>query len=161
MLIKGDDYVDFTIPNDSGKQITLSKKLSQNSPLFLVFYKFDCPTCQFAFQYLPRIAHQIGDEHFLAIAQDTQVNVSQFRLKYGVKFDIACDTHPYKVSTTYGIDFVPTVFIIESDGKISDRAEGFDRKCIEEFSGRIAQAKQLRNFLPFQPNEQVPLLKPG
>lgn len=155
MLKTSDLAPDFTLPTPNGKKLSLSGNLKASAPLLLVFYKFNCPTCQFTFQYLPKIAQKTGSTHFLAVAQDTPAQGKEFADKYKVHFDLVCDDKPYPVSRQYGFDFVPAMFVVEADGKISAETTGFDKKFIEAFAKRIGQVEA------FEPTDQVPLLKPG
>jgi peroxiredoxin len=161
MLGIGDLAIDFDLPSSDGKSIKLSERVKKHAPLLLIFYKYDCPTCQFTFRFLPGLAHQLGAEHFLPIAQDSRKEAEKFKATYKYDFDIACDEKPYLVSAKYGLTFVPTFFVVERDMKISQVGEGFDKKLLEEFSNRIAQVKGVGGFQAFQPTDQVPLLKPG
>jgi peroxiredoxin len=159
----GDLAKDFELPNERNNKIKLFDRVNslKGAPLFLVFYKFNCPTCQFTFPHLARVARALGPEYFLAVAQDTQKEAEDFKTKYQFNFEVICDTHPFEVSQQYKIDFVPTVFIIEPDRKISQIAEGFDRKAIEDFADRILVGRPISGFQAFDPSSQVPLLKPG
>jgi peroxiredoxin len=81
MIKVGDKAPDFVLPLTNGAQIKLSEKLNTVAPLALVFYKYNCPTCQFTFQYLPRIAAESGLEHFVPIAQDSLAEAVEFKNK--------------------------------------------------------------------------------
>jgi thiol-disulfide isomerase/thioredoxin len=139
----------------------LMKKLKNHSPLMITFYKFDCPTCQFTFRFLPRIAKEVGENHFVAIGQDEPAEISEFKNEYKIGFEILSDPHPYKLSLKYGFDYVPTFFVVEADLTITAVGEGFDKRLIENFANRIAAANNVASFQAFKPTEQVPLLKPG
>jgi len=161
MIKTGDVAPDFKLKDEKGALQSLYDKLSKASPLLLVFYKNNCPTCQYTFPHLAYATKSLGPENFLAIAQDSVSDAIIFKNKYGFNFEVWSDVHPYPVSVQYGLEFVPTFFIIEKDRKISLIAEGFDKKAIEDFSNRIAATKNLPNYHAFDPAIQVPLLKPG
>jgi peroxiredoxin len=161
MVKAGDIAPEFKLPNEKGLQVSLTDAVKKNSPLLLVFYKNNCPTCQFTFPHLARIASTLGPEHFLAIAQDSVNEAGVFKKSYGFNFEVLSDSHPYPVSVKYGLEIVPTLFVIENDMKISLIAEGFDKKAIEDFAARIAAEKKISSFQAFDPAVQVPLLKPG
>jgi len=161
MLAVGDKAKDFDLPNCENKRVKLFDYLDRHGPVALVFYKYDCPTCQFTIPHLTRVSSALGNEHFLAVAQDTPAEAVNFRNKYKFGFEVACGVKPYAVSKQYGIAFVPTIFIIEKDRKISHVSEGFDKAAIESFSMRLATEKNIGNFVAFDPASQVPLLKPG
>jgi len=161
MVKTGDVAPDFKLQDEGGKTQDFYGKLSKSAPLLVIFYKNNCPTCQFTFPHLAKIGKTLGPDHFLAIAQDSVSDAVAFKQKYGFNFEVWSDVTPYPVSVAYGLDFVPTFFVIEKDKKISLIAEGFDKKAIEDFSARIAAEKKLTSYQAFDPAIQVPLLKPG
>jgi peroxiredoxin len=161
MLKTGDQAIDFELTDFKGQKVKLFELLSQTSPLLLIFYKDDCPTCQYTFQHLPRIAREAGGEYFLGVAQDGPDQAKAFRDKYGFESNIVCDIKPYAVSRQYGVDVVPTFFVVEADRSISYIAEGFDKKVLEQFSARVAVKKGLQSYVAFSGKDYIPLLKPG
>jgi peroxiredoxin len=161
MVKTGDVAPDFKLQDENGNTQSIYSKLSKSAPVLVTFYKNNCPTCQYTFPHLTHVASKLGPDHFLAIAQDSVSDAVAFKNKYGFNFEVWSDVHPYPVSILYGLDFVPTFFVIEKDKKISLIAEGFDKKAIEDFSTRIAAEKKLISFRAFDPAVQVPLLKPG
>ena len=161
MLKTGDKAVNFELPDYKGGRVKLFDLLGQHAPLMLIFYKNSCPTCQYTFKHLPRIAREVGPENFLAIAQDTPIEGAEFRKQYQFDFNIACDVSPYPVSVIYSLEVVPTFFVIEADKTISLIGEGFDKLAIDDFARRIAVSRGLQNYQAFQTAEYIPLLKPG
>jgi len=160
MIKTGDVAPDFKLKNEKGVDQNFYSKLS-SAPILLVFYKNNCPTCQYTFPHLAKVSRTLGPEHFLAVGQDSVADVVTFKAKYGFDFEVWSDVHPFPVSVLYGLDFVPTLFVIEKDKRISLIAEGFDKKAIEDFSNRLAAIKNILSFQAFDPSIQVPLLKPG
>ena len=61
------------------------------------------------------------------------------------------DEHPYKVSAAYGLQFVPTIFIIQPDGTISLSDFGFTKASLNEIAG----------FDFFTPNDGLRASLPG
>jgi peroxiredoxin len=157
----GDTAINFNLQNIEDKSVNLYDRVPADGPMLLIFYKYDCPTCQLTFKHLPRIARGVGHQYFLAVAQDTPDEARTFKDKYKVDFEVVCDVKPYSVSRQYGMDFVPTMFIIEPDKRVSAVIEAFDKKALEGFADRIAAQNHIANFQAFSPTEQVPLLKPG
>src|SRR4051794_29124105 len=102
MLKSGDNAIDFAAQTPDGRTLELFTQLKKAVPILLVFYKYNCPTCQFTFKYLPRIAEEAGMSHFLAVGQDELRQVADFIKTYNVNFDIVSDPKPYSMSEKYG-----------------------------------------------------------
>ena len=123
------------------------------SPGSLAFFKITCPTCQFTLPFLERLA--ASDKlQFVAVSQDGVKGTANFLKEYGVKFLTLLDASGYPVSNDYGITHVPTVFVVEQDGKISASFDGFSKRD-------VAALGQRAGIEPFQPGDYVPEWKAG
>jgi hypothetical protein len=60
----------------------------------------------------------------------------------------------YSASNAYGITSVPSIFTIETDGKIASAVEGFNKSELEKLGRRFGVA-------PFNERDRVPALRPG
>jgi peroxiredoxin len=137
---------DFELPDLSGEPWKLSEAL-KNGPVLLVFFKVSCPTCQLTLPFLERF----DSPQVIAVSQDDAAGTRGF----GTKLRTVLDTpRTYPVSNAYGITHVPALFLVESDGRISDSVEGFSKANLEKWGARFGVA-------PFHPGEQVPALRPG
>jgi peroxiredoxin len=144
---------DFELKDVHGHSYRLSTALTQG-PLVLVFYKGSCPTCQFTFPHVQRIFGGAGKDwgaHIWAISQDEADETRQFAARFGIGFNIIIDEYPYEVSSAYGIHSVPSVFIIERDGKVSLSEFGFTKSSLNRIAG----------FEMFTPNDSFPASRPG
>jgi peroxiredoxin len=145
---------DFTLQLLSGREFRLSDQLAYG-PLVLAFYKASCPTCQLTFPYLQRIYSELGNNtkyRIVGISQDDPAETKDFVDGVGIGFDVAIDEHPYSVSSTYGLEFVPTIFLIGRDGKIQLSDYGFSKATLLEIAGPL----QL-----FSPEDGLPAIRPG
>ena len=145
---------DFVLQLLNGREFRLSEQLA-NGPLVLAFYKASCPTCQFTFPYLQRIYSELGDRakyRIVGISQDDPAETHEFVDHFGIGFDVAIDDHPYLVSSTYGLEFVPTVFLIGKDGKIQLSDYGFSKATLLEIAGPLEL---------FSPEDRLPATRPG
>jgi peroxiredoxin len=153
MIQAGQQAPDFTLELLDGGHITLAHLL-ETGPLALVFFKASCPTCQLALPFLDRLAG--GALHVYAVSQDDAARTREFLRIFPLKMPVLLDpaSAGYPASNSYGIQYVPSLFVIEPDGLISAVCEAFDRRAYE--------ALGLRAGMPlFQPGEPVPLYKPG
>ena len=157
MLAAGAVAPDFELLDLSGARRTRSG-ISQGKPAVLAFFKVSCPTCQYAFPFLERIyrGRARRDVAMYAISQDDAESARDFHQEFGITLPTLLDTEEegYPASNAYGISHVPSVFLVEPDGRISLALAGFDKKGIEELGRKLGGE-------PFKKDEHVPDWKPG
>ena len=145
---------DFTLQTINGRTVQLSKA-TLDRPVVLAFYKAGCPTCQLTFPYLQRIHAELRDASkfkIYGVSQDEATETGRFAEEFGITFDILIDEHPYAVSTAYGLEFVPTIFAVGTDGIIQLSDYGFSKATLSE----IGRPLQL-----FTPDDGLPATRPG
>src|SRR5258708_5139585 len=111
---------DFELNAADGRSYRLADALARG-PVALVFYKSSCPTCQFTFPYIQKIFSQAGNSAgwtLWGISEDDAQETRAFAQQYGITFNLLIDEHPYAVSSAYGLEFVPGIFLIQGDGTI-------------------------------------------
>ena len=154
---------DFTLPAIDGKQFSLKEALSRG-PVLAAFFKISCPVCQFAFPFIERIYRAYGNRNvtIIGISQNDTKETAEFLKYYGINFPILLDdTTTYRVSNTYGLTNVPTLFWIAQDGEIEISSVGWNRKEIEEINRRAAETTRQASNPVIQPGESVPDYRPG
>jgi len=153
MIQAGQQAPDFTLELLEGGHTTLAE-LRQAGPLALVFFKASCPTCQLALPFLDRLAG--GALQVYAVSQDDAARTREFLRLFALKMPVLLDpaSAGYPASNACGIQYVPSLFVIEPDGLISAVCEAFDRRAYEPLGLRAGRAM-------FEPGEEVPLYKPG
>jgi thiol-disulfide isomerase/thioredoxin len=107
------------------------------SPTALFFYKVTCPVCQMA----APIARSIAEAYpgrVTAVGQDPPDKLASFDRQYGLGIEPRPDLPPYPVSNAYGIRVVPTLFLIDTAGTISDVVESWDRDGYRRLSKGLA-----------------------
>lgn len=152
-LCNGVRAPDFELKDVNGRPYRLSTALSRG-PVHLVFFKESCPTCQFTFPHIQRIFAGAGKDwgvQLWAISQDDAEETRRFAARFGITFNILIDEYPYPVSSAYGIAFVPTIFVIERDGKITFSDNGFAKSSLNRIAG----------FELFTPDDGLPAARPG
>ena len=125
-------------------------------PVLLVFFKASCPTCQFTFPYLERIARGASGLTVAGVSQDGAQTAAQFAEAFGVTFPVYLDDAGagYPASNAYGIQYVPSLFLVE-DGRVTEAVSGFSRAGLEGLARRFGAPS------PFAPGEKVPDFRPG
>ena len=153
MLAAGDKAPDFSLDGLDGRKQSLRELLSQG-PVLLAFFKVSCPVCQLALPFLERIGK--GSLPVVAISQDDERATRQFHQTYGISLATLLDRDRdrYAVSNGFGIDHVPTMFLVEPDGVISSVVEGFRKADLESIGLRSG-------IVTFWETESVPAWKAG
>lgn len=150
---------DFSLKGVDGQQHSL-KELRQKAPVVTAFFKVSCPVCQFTFPFLERLYKTYGGT-FLGISQDDARASQEFAREYGITFPIAVDDKGYPVSNAYGLTMVPTIFLIDTDGRAKISAMGFDKKELESVAAELAARRKIPPAALFRPEESIPAHRPG
>jgi peroxiredoxin len=144
---------DFELPTTAGIPRRLTDAL-QKGPAILVFYKAACPTCQFTFPFIQRIYEETlkgTGVQLWGVSQDDTMETKAFAARYGLTFELLVDDYPYPVSRDYGIEYVPGIFMIGQDGKITVSEFGFTKAGLNAIAGH--------EFM--KPDDGLPASRPG
>ena len=144
---------DFELKAPDGRSHRLSDALSRG-PVALIFYKSECPTCQYTFPFVQKIFAKVGQTAgwtLWGISEDDAAETRLFAKDFGITFDILIDEYPYPVSSAYGLEFVPGIFLIKPDGKIT----------VSEFGFTKAGLNQIAGFEFFTADDRLPATRPG
>lgn len=133
MLKPGDKAPDFTLLDQDGKSVTLSKSVkAKKAPHLIYFYpKADTPGCTAQACGLRDIAGDIGDTAVLGISPDKPVKQKKFDEKYSLGFPLLSD-EDHTVADAYGVwgeksmygkkymGIVRSAFLIDEKGKVAE-----------------------------------------
>jgi peroxiredoxin len=152
----------FGLTATDGKSYSLQEGL-KNGPVLAAFFKVTCPTCQYTFPFLERLYQQLRSTgvQIWGISQDGVKDSQRFARDYSVTFPILIDDYPYRISRECGLDYVPSIFLIASDGSIATESEGFAKRDLLEIQKSLAQTLSASVGTLFSPKENVPEYKPG
>lgn len=157
MLRAGERAPDVSLRDTSGESVSLDALLSAG-PAVLAFFKVSCPVCQMIFPYLDRLSKAGSPEglRIIGVSQDDAGATTAFQKRFGPSPQSLIDDEDlgYQASNAYGITHVPSLFVIERDGAISQSWSGFSKADLESLGGRFHQPT-------FHPHESVPAFKPG
>jgi len=161
-IVAGNVAPEFSLKSLDQKQYGLGSLL-ERGPVVAAFFKISCPVCQFTFPFLERLHQRYGSggATFLGISQDDARATKSFVSEYGVTFLVVLDDNGYLVSNAYGLTNVPTIFLIETDGKVKVSSMGFDKKDLEMIAAELAERRKIAPTPLFRPDEVVPANKPG
>ena len=154
LLAEGSRAPEFQLEQLAGGTISLAEILA-GGPALLVFFKISCPICQLTFPFLERI-HQARGLRIFGISQNDAYDTNDFNREFGVTFPTLLDTEEsgFPASNDYGISSVPTMFLVEPGGTISQVIEGWLKREME-----LLAASSGGSLL--RPGEYVPEWKAG
>jgi len=158
----GKSAPNFGLSAIDGKKYSLQEGLKQG-PVLAAFFKVACPTCQYTFPFLERLYQQLRSSgvQVWGISQDGVRDSERFAKDYAVTFHVLIDDYPYKLSRQYGLECVPSIFLIAPEGFIAVESEGFVKRDLLEIQKSLAQTLSASVGALFQPSEKVPEYKPG
>jgi peroxiredoxin len=144
----------FTLPGLDGGETPLAQ-ITANGPALLAFFKVSCPVCQLAFPFLERL-NQPGAIPVYGISQNGAEDTRSFAKHLGITFPMLLDLEStgYPVSNAFGITNVPTLFLVEPHGSISQTIHGWDKQQMLKLGAR-------NNIAIIRPDDRVPEYKPG
>ena len=154
LLHSGAHAADFTLTRLGGGHASL-REITANGPALLAFFKVNCPVCQLTFPYLERI-HASGRLPVYGISQNGPEDTTDFNRHFGITMPTLLDTEKsgFPVSNAFGISSVPTLFLVEADGRIAHVSEGWRKTEIELLGARAG-------VNPFREGDSVPEAKSG
>ncbi len=161
-LTSGKKAPPFELEGMEGASVSVADCVSRG-PALLAFFKVACPTCQYTFPFLERLFQQFRAQgiQVWGISQDDAADSRQYAAEYGVTFPILIDEYPYETSRAYGVEYVPTLFLIAHDGRVELMSDGFCRVDLLEIQKWFAKHYSITPPALFQPSDGVPEFKPG
>jgi peroxiredoxin len=132
--VQGMQAPDFELPSLDGRKVKLSDY--RGKAVLLNFWATWCPPCKIEMPWFVELQKQYAKDGLVVIGvamDDTEPQkISEFAHEMGLNYAVLLGTD--KVSDDYGnVQYLPTTFYIDRDGKIVNKAAGlFDRKQIED-----------------------------
>ncbi len=130
----------------------------------LLFFKQGCATSELV---LSRLAPLAGALHrkgrpLLGVAQETEAAARALLAANGLPFPLAWEDAPYRVSSAYGIETVPTLLVIDRAGRVAGRLTGFVKAEYLALGGLLERALALGQSPPVLDRpEELPAVQPG
>ena len=163
MLTPGAAAPIFQLPRLSdGKPFYLQTEL-EKGPVVLVFFKADCPTCEFTLPLLDRAFRSSSGPHgqMLFVFQEMPLVAQGMIETFNVHAPVVVDEYPHRLSEAFGISFVPSAFYINRLGIVESVAESFDRETLACMAEDLARENGF-DLAPFyELGENVPVFRPG
>jgi peroxiredoxin len=131
----------------------------ESGPLVLFFYKVTCPVCQMAAP-AAQAFERAYPGRIVGIGQDPMPKLQTFAQEYRTTFASVPDAPPYPVSDAYGIQVVPTVFLVEA-GAIGETVESWNRDGLNSVSVRLADMTGAPYAPVSETTDGLPPFRPG
>lgn len=131
-----------------------------SGPTALFFFKVTCPVCQMA---APQVEgfDRAYPGRIIGLGQDPEPKLAAFGREFGMTFGALPDAPPYDVSNAYGIDVVPTLFVVDGSGTIVETVESWDRDGYNRASEALADLIGLTPARISEPGDGLPPFRPG
>lgn len=129
-------------------------------PHALIFFKVTCPTCQLAAPKLEALQAAYAG-HVQAVGQDPADKLRAFGGEYRFTLPATSDAPPYDLSNAYGIETVPTTFVVDGQGRVADVVEAWDRDGLNRASKTLAELLDVEPATISEPSDGLPDFKPG
>jgi len=139
-LDKGAIAPDFSLPE---LQSATTHQLSQyqGKVVYLDFWASWCAPCRISFPLLEKLYQDYKDQDFVIVAinmDEEQDRAETFLIHYPASFEILRDAEA-KWAETYGVETMPTSFIIDKKGVVREIHHGFAKADIIEIEHTVKQ----------------------
>jgi peroxiredoxin len=151
MLEAGDKAPSFTLAAvDDGSPVT---DPWTEGPTVLSFFKVSCPVCKMVAPMLTKLAE--GGARVVAVGQDPPEAIKKFNEAEGQRVPALSEPDPFTVSDAFGLEAVPTIFLIGPDGEIQRAIPGWSRDMWNELATAAGLSEPLSTpddgLRPFRP----------
>jgi len=151
MLKAGDRAPSFTLASVEDDQ-PVADPWSGGSTL-LAFFKVNCPVCKMVAPILTKLSD--AGVRVVAIGEDPPDAIAQFGETEGQRVPTLTEAAPYAVSEAYGLEAVPSIFLIGSDGEIQRAVAGWSRDTWNDLAATAGATEPVSTpddgLRPFRP----------
>jgi peroxiredoxin len=126
----------------------------------LWFYKVDCPVCRLSVPAVGRLRGAYPD-HVVPVGQDPQDALAEFARQTAFEAAGVSDPPPYAASDAYGVEVVPTLVVVDEDGRVVDVVESWDRDGYNRASLRLSELTRRPFVTVSQAGDGLPPFRPG
>ena len=139
-LVIGQKAPNFTLPNIDGKNVSLSKLLEVNEYVLVDFWASWCGPCIAAFPGLKDLYasyRELGFEIVSVSLDDSHEDWSYSTEKHELPWINLGELRGFEgeIVTSYGVNFVPKGYLLDSDGQIVQKDLSTDQ--LKEFLGSV------------------------
>jgi len=122
--------------------------------MVLAFFKVSCPVCKMVGPMLTKLAE--GGARVVAVGEDAPEDLTRFAEEHGQHVPVTLtEPAPYQVAAAYGLEAVPTLFVIGENGGIETAVAGWSRDVWNELAASVGVTEPLSTpddgLRPFRP----------
>jgi hypothetical protein len=99
--------------------------------------------------------------HVVGVGQDPAGELESFASEFGLGAPSTSDTDPYPTSDSYGIETVPTLVLVGSDGVVTDVVQSWDRDGYNRVADELADLTGRESIIVSDPDDGLPPFRPG
>src|SRR5690349_1458246 len=122
-----------------GLRDTIASDSLRGRVVYVDFWASWCEPCRRSFPWLAKLQERYGSRGLAIVAIDLDQERKageDFLAKFPAPFHVAFDASG-RTAEAFGVEAMPTSFLIGRDGKILERRAGFDAKHAAELEERI------------------------
>ena len=126
MAGRGAKAIDFALPDPAGKTVRLSDL--KGKVVILSFWATWCPPCRMEMPHLQALHTKYQGKKVRVLGINTDVQGEQLKAwmkENRLSFPVVSDEGG-NVATKYRVEGIPTLLVVDQNGKIRERSEGFD-----------------------------------
>jgi hypothetical protein len=97
----------------------------------------------------------------VGVGQDPPDELERFGREFRMEIPTVADLPPYDVSNAYGIETVPTLFVIDGAGAVADAVVSWDRAAYNRASARLAELLGVEPVTVSDSSDGLPPFRPG
>lgn len=133
--VRDDKAPDFVLPDVQGGKFRLNDQ--RGKPVLLIFGTTWCPSCREEIPHLKDIYARYAEKGLIMVnidIQESRDKVSRFADKYKLPYRVVLDENG-DVAKTYGIRGVPTLILLDEEGRIIGGQRFIDQMLARMFEG--------------------------
>lgn len=151
MLSVGDKAPSFTLPAVGGSD-EVSDPWTEGQTV-VAFFKTSCPVCKMVAPMLTKLSE--GGVRVIAIGEDPPAAITAYNEANNQRVPALSQGAPYSVSAAYGLEAVPSMFLVGEDGEIRQALAGWNRDAWNALAADLGLSEPLSTpddgLRPFRP----------
>ena len=154
----------FDLPAAGGDRERIAlDELSATGPALLAFFKTSCPVCVLSFPVWGELARRYGGAMaVVAVSQDPLARARPWLDQAGFEAPVLDDSAGFATSRAYGVETVPALVLVGTDGRVTDASEGWDRRRANAWDLALAELTGVASRGPVSdPTDGLPPYRPG
>lgn len=148
-------FPDLELADLSGISHSLAGAWRDGGALILIGHG-DCSTTRLTLPFFERIHRRRTRGTALLVLQDQAAPALELQAQMDLSVPIRLEPAPYPLAAELRIEAVPTLLLVDSDGRILRTSEGFDQAALVDLAAELGSQGPL-----FAPQDRAPLFRPG